>query len=119
MELEWVRDFCLGFHGATEQVQWGNNLVLKVGGKMFAVLALEPAATVLAFKCSAEGYAELTETPGCIPAPYLARAQWIALESEDALSTSRLKELLRSAYEIVVSRLPKKTRDQLGAQKIS
>ncbi len=30
---------------ATEQVQWEDNLVFKVGGKMFAVAALEPDAT--------------------------------------------------------------------------
>jgi predicted DNA-binding protein (MmcQ/YjbR family) len=37
MNLERLREHCLGFPGATEQVQWGADLVFKVGGKMFAV----------------------------------------------------------------------------------
>ena len=43
MNLEKVRRICLAFPGATEQVQWGADLVFKVGGKMFAVAATEPS----------------------------------------------------------------------------
>ena len=53
---------------------------------MFAVTCLEPAAVVLSFKCSPEGFAELVERSGIIPAPYLARAHWVPLEDEDALT---------------------------------
>ena len=41
MTIERARAICLKFAGATEQIQWGNDLVFKVGGKMFAVAALE------------------------------------------------------------------------------
>ena len=42
MDVEWLRNICLAFPGATEQIQWGNDLLFKVGGKMFAVTPLEP-----------------------------------------------------------------------------
>jgi len=113
MSVDWVRRFCLSLSQTTETVQWSSNLVFKIGGKMFAVMNLEPAPHWLSFKCSAEEFAELTERPGIIPAPYLARAYWIALETEDALTAAETKHLLRQAYDLVVARLPKKTRDVL------
>lgn len=110
----WIRQHCLSFPQVTETVQWGNDLVFKVAGKMFAVTCLEPAAHVVSFKCSPEKFAELCERPAIVPAPYLARAQWVALEREDALPPAELKRLLREAYDVVASKLPKKTRAQLG-----
>jgi predicted DNA-binding protein (MmcQ/YjbR family) len=110
MGIEWVRRVCLSFPHATEQVQWEDHLLFKIGGKMFAIASLEPAGVWLSFKCAPEAFEELTDLPGVIPAPYLARAQWIALETEDALSTAELRRLLRNSYDLVVAKLPKKTR---------
>ncbi|HEY9249165.1 MAG TPA: MmcQ/YjbR family DNA-binding protein [Rariglobus sp.] len=114
MHLEAFRKHCLSFPGVTETVQWGSDLVFKVGGKMFAVSATEPAKVCRAFKCDPENFAELTERPGIIPAPYLARAQWVALETETALPAGELKLLLRQAYDLVVAKLPKKAQAELG-----
>lgn len=105
----------MAFPHATEQVQWGYDLVFKIGGKMFAVTPLEPAPVVLSFKCSAEDFAELTERPGIIPAPYMARAQWVALEDMDALPAAEAKKLLRKSYDLVFAKLPKKTQKELAA----
>ena len=116
MSVEWIRRCCKGFPHATEQVQWGDNLVFKIGGKMFAVTSLEPGALLVSFKCTAENFAELTERPGVIPAPYLARAQWVALESEDAMPPAEVKKLLRESYELVLEKLPKKIRTGLTAR---
>jgi predicted DNA-binding protein (MmcQ/YjbR family) len=103
----------MAFPHASEQVQWGYDLVFKVGGKMFAVTPLEPAAVFLSFKCTPEVFAELTERPGVIPAPYMARAQWVALESEDALPASEVKRLLRQSYDLVFAKLPNKLQKAL------
>ena len=69
MNLDWLRELCLSFPGVTEQIQWGNDLLFKVGGKMFAAAPLEPAPVCLSFKASPENFAELTERPHIIPAP--------------------------------------------------
>src|SRR5436309_14169521 len=81
MNVDWLREVCLSFPGVTEQIQWGYDLLFKVGGKMFALTPLEPAPVCLSFKASSENFAELTERPNIIPAPYLARAQWVALQT--------------------------------------
>jgi len=115
--VESIRKLCLGFPHATEQVQWGHDLVFKIGGKMFAITPLEPAPVFLTFKATDESFAELTERPGIIPAPYLARAKWIALEKSDALSPQELAEFLRTSYDLVLAKLPKKTQQSLASAK--
>src|SRR5690348_11405746 len=109
MDVEWIRKYCMALPHTTETVQWGYDLVFKIGGKMYAVTPLEPAATYLSFKCSPEDFADLTEREGVIPAPYMARAQWVALEHEDALPRAEIKQLLKKSYDLVLTKLPKKT----------
>jgi predicted DNA-binding protein (MmcQ/YjbR family) len=111
MNIDWVRELCLSYPGATEQTVWEGDLTFKVGGKMFAHTVLELAPVWLSFKCSPENFAELTERAGIIPAPYLARAQWVALETKEALAPGELSGLLRASYDLVVAKLPKKTRE--------
>ena len=115
MDVEWVRRVFMAFPHSTEQVLWGADLVFKIGGKMFAAAPLEPARVCLSFKCTPEQFAELTERPGVIPAPYSARAHWVALESEDALPRAEIRELLRQSYGLVLARLPKKRQAELQA----
>lgn len=117
MNIEWVRDFCLSLPHATEHVQWEIDLVFKVGGKMFAVVPTEPGHLWMSLKCSDEEFAELIERPGIIPAPYLARAKWVALESEDALSREEVQRLLRAAHALVFAKLPKRIQEKLQQHK--
>jgi predicted DNA-binding protein (MmcQ/YjbR family) len=113
MHIEELRKHCLSFPGCTEHEIWGNDLTFKVGNKMFAHTVLDVARVWLSFKTSDEKFAELTERQDVIPAPYLARAKWVALESREAIPATELRELLREAYDLVVAKLPKKTQASL------
>ena len=115
MNIEWVRAHCMSLPHATEQVQWGDDLVFKIGGKMFAVTVMVPHQVKMSFKCTPEEFAELIEVPGIAPAPYLARAHWVALESEDALPRAEIKRRLTRSYELVKSGLTKKLQAELSA----
>lgn len=115
MTIDRVRAICSGFPHVTEDVKWEHALVFSIGKKMFAVVDLEPDETWLAFKCTPEEFAELTERPGCRPAPYLARAHWVALESRRAMPASEIERRLREAYDLVLAKLPKKLQRELGA----
>jgi predicted DNA-binding protein (MmcQ/YjbR family) len=116
MNIDWIREHCLSLPHATETVQWGDDLVFKIGGKMFAVVALEPSATNhLAFKCTPEKFAELTEIPGIIPAPYMARAMWVAFEELNALRADEIRALIRESYDLVFAKLTKKQQLELTA----
>jgi len=121
MDAERLREFLLSLPDVCETMQWGDNLVYwvgdkKIGGKMFALVSLEPDhGAVLSFAAGAERFAELVEREGCFPAPYLARAHWVAVERWNTLPASTLKELLRAAQGIVYEKLPKKTKEKLAA----
>src|SRR5438876_10624666 len=113
MDIESVRAYCLSFPHATENVQWGNDLVFKIAGKMFAVTVLESAAKYcLYFKCTEEKFAELIEQDGIDPAPYSARYHWVALERFNVVSEREFKSLVQNSYDLVYEKLPKKTRAQ-------
>lgn len=114
MDAEWVRELCLTFPHATEKISWGHDLTFRVAEKIFAVTVLEPAPVWLSFKCSPEIFAELTERMGIIPAPYMARAKWVALETKDAVGAEELKQRLRDSYDLIFAKLPKKTREALA-----
>jgi predicted DNA-binding protein (MmcQ/YjbR family) len=114
--IDWLRLYCLSFPHATESMQW-EALVFKVGGKIFAIAALEPERHVLSIKCAEEKFDEMIECPGVVPAPYLARAKWIAFESEDAIPHQQLRALIRESYDLVFAKLPRKSRETLATAK--
>ena len=116
MNIDQLRQLCLSFPGATEQIQWGDDLLFKVGGKMFVVIPLEPARVWLTLKADPEEFAELTERPGIIPAPYLARAKWIAVESRETLPQTEITALLRKSYELVFAKLPEAAKRAIAPQ---
>jgi predicted DNA-binding protein (MmcQ/YjbR family) len=114
MNVEWVRTHCMALPHTTEKVQWGDDLVFKIGEKMYAVAVLVPHRVAMSFKCTPEEFAELIEIPGVIPAPYMARAYWVALENEDALPRAEIKKRLTRSYELVKSSLSKKLQAELS-----
>lgn len=113
MEMEALRKFCLGLPGTTEEVQWEDHLLFKVGGKMYAITSLSPVGPRLSFKSTPEEAAELVERDGLIPAAYLAKHHWVSLERWDALTGAELKRLVAASYELVKAKLPKKVRASL------
>jgi predicted DNA-binding protein (MmcQ/YjbR family) len=114
MDIDELRRYCLEFPHTTENVQWGIDLCFKVDGKLFAVAPLEVAPVRLSFKCTPENFAELCERADVIPAPYMSRAQWVALQSYISVPDDELRELLAESYRLVWERLPKKRREELA-----
>jgi predicted DNA-binding protein (MmcQ/YjbR family) len=113
MDIESIRAYCLSLPQATEGVQWDNDLLFRVSGKIFAVVSLEISPTRLSFKCTPEKFDELIELEGIIPAPYLARNQWVMLERLDALDEAEVKNLVKNSYEMICAKLPKKIRETI------
>ena len=115
MNIEELRKFCLSQPHANEDVKWGSDLCFCVGEKMFCVTGLEPAENnSISFKCTPEKFAELVEKDGIIPAPYVARYHWVAVQKPDALAESELKDLISKSYRMVFEKLPPKVRKSLA-----
>jgi predicted DNA-binding protein (MmcQ/YjbR family) len=119
MTLDTIRSICRALPRVTEDVKWGHDLCFCVSGRMFAVVDLE-APHSIAFKCTPETFGDLIERPGIIPAPYMARNQWVQeQELGEVLGRRELEPLIRTSYELVVARLPKGKRPgaKTGARK--
>ena len=48
-----------------------------------------------------------------MPAAYVARYHWVAVERPDAIKDTELKDLIALAYQLVFEKLPKKVRTSL------
>ena len=107
MKVELIQRFCLTFPHATEKLQWGDTLCLKVGGKLFAILNLSSVPARLVLKCTPEKFGELVEREGIIPAAYVGRYNWVSVEREEALPWPELQDLVRKSYALVVAKVRK------------
>jgi len=117
MTIETLRAICRALPDVTEDVKWGQDLAFCIGEKMFAVVNLEPPHQ-LSFKCTPESFGELTERPGLIPAPYLARAMWVQEPELGAtLDRRELEALIRTSYALVQAKLPKRATTRRKAKK--
>ena len=108
MNVDSLRRYCLSFPHATENLQWGEDLCFKVGGKIFTVVSLGAVPQSMSVKCKPEVFSELLEVEGIKPAPYVGRYKWVLLESLDVLRDAEIKDLIRQSYEMVSAKLPKK-----------
>jgi predicted DNA-binding protein (MmcQ/YjbR family) len=119
MDNERIRELCMALPYVTETVNWGHHLVYWVGdraagGKMFAMTDLDGTGTgVLWFHCGAERFHELVEVEGIVPAPYLARAHWVTVESWEVLRPRQYEEELRRAHTLISAKLSQRTRKAL------
>ena len=114
MDIDTIRNYCLSFPHATEDIQWGDDLLFRIAGKIFAGTGLSaPSANRISLKCTPEKFAELIEREGIIPAPYTARYHWVSAEF-DALGERELKDLIKQSYDLVLAKLPKRARQELN-----
>ncbi|MGH8158167.1 MAG: MmcQ/YjbR family DNA-binding protein [Rhodanobacter sp.] len=106
---------CSPWPGVTRDIKWGADLVLSIGGKMFAVTPSDGSeGGRLSFKVADERFLELTDQPGIIAAPYLARSRWISVTETQRFSTAELETLILDAYTLVRAKLTKKLQATLG-----
>ena len=104
MSVDTIREYCLAFPGVTENLQWGDDLCFKIGGKIFAILGLDNSR--LCFKCTPETFSALIEREDVRPAPYVGRYKWVMLDRLDAVRWDELRKLIRESYEMVAAKAP-------------
>ena len=107
--------FCRTLPAATRTVQWEGVTVFKVGGKMFCLIG-PPGHSVarVSFKCPPEHFDALSRAEGFRPAPYLARAKWVALEGPSVLTPAETRAYLTQAHAVIAAGLPRKKQVELG-----
>src|SRR5438045_721055 len=107
MTLDKLREIALGLPNTTEEIQWGNHLLFKIGGKMFTISTIDGPLT-FSLKTTEEEFGELTARAGIVPEPHLARYQWIEFLEANALRDREIERLIKQSYAMVRKKLPKK-----------
>jgi predicted DNA-binding protein (MmcQ/YjbR family) len=109
MNLDELRRYCATLPGATRDIKWGADEVYSVGSKMFAVFWIDNGkARTVSFKSDPARFLELTDRPGIVPAPYLARAYWVQIKEPASVPDREAKDLVRDSHERVLRGLTKK-----------
>src|SRR5262249_10930148 len=110
-----IDSFCGKLPAARRSVQWEGVIVFKVGGKMFAMIVPggDGKPNELWFKSAPEHFDALSRSKGFRPAPYLARAKWVALDEPEVLTRDQLKAYLKRAHAVISAALPKKKQAEL------
>lgn len=108
--------FCASLKATTHVIQWGNSDVWKVGGKLFALCGWHENDAAFTFKVTDIAFEVLPEMDGIRPAPYLASRgmKWVQQYTGQGLSDTELKNHITYSYEMVVAKLTKKRRAELG-----
>ena len=114
MDFEAAKALCRSFPGCTEDTKWDNDTVFSVGAKMFAVTNKDLPSRGFSFKADDARFLELTDRPGIVPAPYLARAKWVYVSAEAGLDDAEFGALLRRSYALVFAKLTRKLQRELG-----
>jgi len=116
VEAAELRRWCLAQSGAVEDFPFGpEHSVFKVGGKMFALSTLERTPLAVSAKCEPELALQLRDTYTAIrPGYHLNKRHWNTITLDGSLSDQLVRELIADSYDLVVSALPKRTREELG-----
>ena len=116
MDAAELRRWCLAQSGAVEDFPFGpEHSVFKVGGKMFALSALERTPLEVSAKCEPELALQLRDTYSAIrPGYHLNKRHWNTITLDGSLSDQFVRELIADSYDLVVSALPKRAREELG-----
>jgi predicted DNA-binding protein (MmcQ/YjbR family) len=108
LNLELLEKLCGKLKGTTTDIKWGNDLCFLIGEKMYCVAGLDPPLRV-SLKVLPEEFNELTNRDGIIPAPYLARNNWILVEDNNSFNQKEWKYYIEQSYNMIFNKLSKKT----------
>ncbi len=114
MNIEEYRDFCLSKPGVTEGFPFDNKtLVFKVMEKMFALTDVDNFISIN-LKCNPEKAIELREEyDGIYPGHHMSKKHWNTVKVNEDVSDDFIYKLINHSYELVVSKLTKKLKEEL------
>src|SRR6266516_5090571 len=115
MDLEQLREYCLSKVAATENMPFGEGvLVFKVAGKIFALAALDGIPTTVNLKCDPDLALELRDRYEKVrPGYHMNKKHWNTVELEGGIPEVELRKMIDQSYELVVRGLSKAARKKL------
>lgn len=117
MSLEELRHHCLSKPGAEETFPFDlETLVFKVGGKIFLLCSTESHPLAFNIKADPEQAIAMRESHPCVtPGYHMNKKHWNTILVDGSVSSAMLKAWIDDSYTLIVSALPRKTRESLLA----
>jgi predicted DNA-binding protein (MmcQ/YjbR family) len=115
MNIEEFRSYCLLKKGVHEDFPFDEEtLVMKVLGKIFALANLDGPFSIN-LKCDPEKAMDLRERfPAVRPGYHMDKKHWNTIDIDGSVPVKLIKEWIDDSYNLVVAKLPKKVREELG-----
>lgn len=115
MHLDTLLQFTASLPGTEDTFPFDSKtLVLKVGGKMYALVDVEEP-TGINLKCDPERSIELRERyEGIQPGYHMNKKHWNTVDLLGSVDDKLIFELVKHSYELVFQSLPKKVRDEFA-----
>jgi predicted DNA-binding protein (MmcQ/YjbR family) len=109
MDLAQFREYCLSKPRVTEGTPFGPDvLVFKVGGKMFALTALDEMPTTVNLKCHPDWALDLRDRYEEVrPGYHMNKKHWNTVKIEGSIPDAELRKMIDHSYDLVVETLPK------------
>ncbi len=117
MTRDEVFDFCAGMPGAIEDYPFGEGVaVFKVGGRMFALVALDGDAGSVSLKCDPDVAMDLRARHPSVRAGYhLNKRHWNSVDCDDSIDAAEFEWMIQHSYDLVVATLTAAKRAEIAA----
>ena len=115
MTRDEVLAICLNLPAAEETYPFGDDVaVIKVGGKMFALVPLSGEPGSVNLKCDPVQALALRETyAGIRPGYHQNKRHWNTVDLDGSVEDDLVRELIADSYDLVVAGLPRSVRAEL------
>jgi predicted DNA-binding protein (MmcQ/YjbR family) len=115
MNFETLLGYLLQKPGATEDFPFDNQtLVLKVGGKMFALAGINNDPLRINLKCDPINAEFLRQQhPAVLPGHHMNKRHWNTVVLDDTIADAEIFTMIDDSYDLVVQGLPKVKRPKV------
>jgi predicted DNA-binding protein (MmcQ/YjbR family) len=112
-----LRRHCLAQPESVEDFPFGpRTSVFKVGGKMFALSALDARPLQISVKCEPELALQFRASYDAVaPGYHLNKRHWNTISCGGDVPDRLVRDMIEDSYDLVVESLPKQKRERLRA----
>jgi predicted DNA-binding protein (MmcQ/YjbR family) len=121
MDFKALLTYCLAKPGATESHPFGPGaLVIKVGGKMFAIIVEDTEPLTVSLKCEPEIALVLRNSHQSVrPGYHLNKRHWNTVTLDGTVLDEHVLEWVDDSYDLVLDALPRRIHDEITDVKSS
>lgn len=120
MNVEELYEYCLTIKDAEATMPFDDvTMVMKVRGKMFALIPLDAERLCISLKCDPEAALRLREKYNCVEGAYhMNKTYWNCIYMTGEMPDNEIKEWIHHSVDEVIKKLSKKQQaDYYGSTK--